>query len=73
MSSQCSTAIIHIAEDRIKLIDAYLSQSWLADEKVCVFAAFGWAELGIQKSTSICDGFQGSRALIREPKSNKQL
>lgn len=55
------------------LTDAYLSQSWLSNEKVCVFAAFGWAELGIQKSTSICDRLQGSWALIRKPKSNKQL
>ena len=62
-----------MSESRMSFIDAYLSQSWLANEKVCVFAAFGWVELGIQKSTSICDGLQGSRAFIREPKSNKQL
>lgn len=54
-------------------IDAYLSQRRLANEKVCVFAAFGWAEFGIQKSTSICDGLQGSWAFIREAESNKQL
>lgn len=57
----------------MSVTDAYLSQSWLANEKVCVFAAFGWVELGIQESTSIGDGLQGSRALIREPKANKQL
>lgn len=57
----------------MRFIDAYLSQSWLANEKVCVFAAFGWVELGIQKSTSIRDGLQGSWAFVREPKPNKQL
>lgn len=63
----------HVTESRRILRDAYLSQRWFANEKVCVFAAFRWVELGIQKSTPVCDGLQGSWALVREPKSDKQL
>jgi hypothetical protein len=53
--------------------DTHLSQCWLANEEVCVFAAFGRVELGVQESTSIRDGLQGSWAFIRESEPNEQL
>lgn len=53
--------------------DAYLSQCGLANEEVCVFAAFGRTELGVQESTSVRDGLQGSWAFVRESKPDEEL
>lgn len=50
-------------------------QSWLANEKVCVFAAFGWVELGIEKhihsrwppgSWSANTGTQAQQTAVRQ-------
>lgn len=54
----------------MRFIDAYLSQSWLANEKVCVFAAFGWVELGIQKAHPFAMASRELGLKIREPKPN---
>lgn len=52
---------------------SHLSQSGLAFEEVCVFAAFRRRELGVEEGAAVGDGLQWGGTLIGEGQTHEQL